>query len=658
MQNAESIDIGKNTKIIANDGGTILLAAKDFILDGEILAQNVSADAKIGSISIYIAENFELNGLINLALNQNYGNLYIACPSPLIQHTPQANVLNDNFISNELNLGNVHICGSENNSVKIAGDANIIWQSATTFTLESKKDILMESNAQVLSQGEGDFSAIEFVTTGTNGNFSGITIQKNALISSNQGTIYLQGSGGNLKAKNYGIYLAGAISSTGRGANAAKIKLDGSVAKAENNNFGIFLDQGQITSIDGNICLSGLNSSTKDLNHAVFLDNGALIATKTGSITIQGRAEAKTSSGVYIGNASIKSDFGGDIVIEGKGFGSGIFCSSDSLISSGRSLDLKGTDSIYGYGKISAKENVNIYIGLQGNGRLVLKNDIVASNVNIEGGDFNDTFLIDCKIKGQIKGNKGINTLIAKDDNNVFYIVSSNHGTLNDDIEFFDIQNLSGSLYHNDVYKFGPTGRIDGMIQGGNGTNTIQGPNIDSTWVLSDINVGEIKNVAKFKNIQNLIGGNSKNSFIFENNGYADGVIDGGNFGIIDCSKVLKDMSIDLHKISNVAQIYAPENFNNTLIGPEESSAWEINGPNQGKIGGINFYNFGVIIGGDQNNTFKFVGKGSLTGSLDGGWGANFLIGPDNFSVWTITGLNEGFIENIVKFKNIQNIIG
>jgi hypothetical protein len=63
----------------------------------------------------------------------------------------------------------------------------------------------------------------------------------------------------------------------------------------------------------------------------------------------------------------------------------------------------------------------------------------------------------------------------------------------------------------------------------------------------------------------------------------------------------------------------------NSLTGPNTGPTWTINGANAGQLGKVIFNGFANLVGGSGTDTFKFVTGGSLSGSLDGGLGGNWI---------------------------------
>ena len=109
----------------------------------------------------------------------------------------------------------------------------------------------------------------------------------------------------------------------------------------------------------------------------------------------------------------------------------------------------------------------------------------------------------------------------------------------------------------------------------------------------------------------------------------------------------------------------------NTVTGPDFNSAWTITADDAGTInpgvGTTVLTRIQSFTGGTGNDSFTFNGVFQLTGTtgVDGGGGSNTLTAPNVNNSWTVTGNNEGTLENttypspnLFSFTNFPNIIG
>jgi hypothetical protein len=71
-------------------------------------------------------------------------------------------------------------------------------------------------------------------------------------------------------------------------------------------------------------------------------------------------------------------------------------------------------------------------------------------------------------------------------------------------------------------------------------------------------------------------------------------------------------------------------NGSNTLEGPDQATTWNVTGANSGKAGPISYSHIQNLVGGSAGDVFKFGPGGSLSGSIDGGGGGDWL----DYSAW------------------------
>lgn len=118
-----------------------------------------------------------------------------------------------------------------------------------------------------------------------------------AQVTSMMGAIQITGHGGGATSSNIGVVLdvGGVVSSTGTGANAATITLDGTGASGTTNNFGVLMQSAtaQVTSVDGDIQVTAQGGSgTGNNNFGLRMVNAVVSSTGTGTgaakITLDG----------------------------------------------------------------------------------------------------------------------------------------------------------------------------------------------------------------------------------------------------------------------------------------------------------------------------------------------------------------------------------
>jgi hypothetical protein len=110
--------------------------------------------------------------------------------------------------------------------------------------------------------------------------------------------------------------------------------------------------------------------------------------------------------------------------------------------------------------------------------------------------------------------------------------------------------------------------------------------------------------------------------------------------------------------ITNIQSFVGGPGATNTLIAADGPNTWTITGANSGALNGGTFRDFQDVTGGAITDSFLIQAGGSVAGALDGGSGLNTLQGPDINNLWQITGVNSGALAKLVRFTSIQNLIG
>jgi len=83
-------------------------------------------------------------------------------------------------------------------------------------------------------------------------------------------------------------------------------------------------------------------------------------------------------------------------------------------------------------------------------------------------------------------------------------------------------------------------------IDGAEGSDTLIGPDTDSIWTITGINIGNVDRVV-FKNIENLTGGEYDDTFVFAGLSGIAGLIDGGGgMNTLDYTAYTSNATVDL----------------------------------------------------------------------------------------------------------------
>ncbi|MBL4703688.1 MAG: hypothetical protein JKY54_04155, partial [Flavobacteriales bacterium] len=310
-------------------------------------------------------------------------------------------------------------------------------------------------------------------------------------------------------------------------------------------------------------------------------------------------------------------------------------------------------------------------------------------------------------------GNGLDSTLVGTDSGDSWLIDGTNSGTVNA-IIFSDFINLTGGA-GNDTFTFDNDGSINGLIDGGLGSDTANfaavtsaivnltdftrvesfvGNNTDSTligtdtgdnWTIDGVNSGS-NGVIVFTDFTDLTGGDGNDTFTFADGGSISGLIDGGlgsdNANFAGVTSAIVNLT-DFTRVES----FVGNNNDSTLVGTDNGDSWLIDGANSGTVGTIVFTDFANLTGGAGDDTFAFTDSGSLSGLFDGATGqdtadysaqssVNVLLADllsietvigndtqstlvaDNISnTWLITNENEGTVDGVA-FIGFNNLTG
>lgn len=147
------------------------------------------------------------------------------------------------------------------------------------------------------------------------------------------------------------------------------------------------------------------------------------------------------------------------------------------------------------------------------------------------GGSITDRFTLGTVFAGSINGGGGTNFLNGNNANNTWILTGPDSGTMTSLTGgFSNIQNLTGGAL-NDIFSIGNGLLTIGGINGGGGVNTLIGSNGPNVFTLAaGSGSGTLGSLGDgFGNIQNLVGGPSNNTFIFTDASSLAGTLNGGS---------------------------------------------------------------------------------------------------------------------------------
>jgi hypothetical protein len=170
-------------------------------------------------------------------------------------------------------------------------------------------------------------------------------------------------------------------------------------------------------------------------------------------------------------------------------------------------------------------------------------------------------------------------------------------------------------------------------IHGGTGTNTLIGPDQTNAWVLTGAGSGTLNGMS-FQNLQNLTGGSGTDAFKIKPGGSVTGTLNGGtgtgnklDFSLYNAAVTVNLQSKTATGMGHYAniQVLTGSPSSDTLQGANVATTWQITVINGGTVGSYSFTAFENLIGGSNNDIFKFSNGKNVSGTIDGGGGTNWL---------------------------------
>ncbi|MBT7080021.1 MAG: hypothetical protein HN929_00895, partial [Chloroflexi bacterium] len=388
----------------------------------------------------------------------------------------------------------------------------------------------------------------------------------------------------------------------------------------------------------------------------------ALSITLTGS-KAGGEVTLGAFSGIEILNVTSGSDLTGTAntdTFTTSGVDSGTV--QDIAYSGFSSLDGAGGDDVFNIG--------HTITGLAGGGAGddTFNMTALVSTAGIEGGT-----------TGEVLGDTLDLTLLG--DLSIT-LIGSNSGTEVTLGTFIDIDILNGTAgstlngtVGDDSFTLtgAGTGNVRGIdysgydtIAGGTGTDTLTGLNTGQAWTITAYNAGN-DGTYYFSSIENLTGGSVVDSFTIADTFGLSGTIDGGgDTDTLSYASYSGAVSIDLEAgtATNMGGISNLETFigggaSDTLIGLNAGQTWSITVNDAGNDGTYYFTGIENLTGGTLADSFAFANGVGLTGTLDGGSGANTLDYSAYLAANAVTvDIENGTATNTGGISNIQTITG
>jgi len=286
-------------------------------------------------------------------------------------------------------------------------------------------------------------------------------------------------------------------------------------------------------------------------------------------------------------------------------------------------------------------------------------------------------------------GNNSNSTFTGSNTANTWTITGANSGVVNT-VSFSGFTDLLGNNQTDQFFVTG--GSISGSIAGGAGSDSLTADNVANTWTILGVNQGSVTNINGFSQIENIIGNNQLDAFVFGNGTSISGIVDGGDGSdSADFSAEAGSVNIALgaSAFTNI-ELFIGNNIDSTITGPVSSNLWNITGNNDGTIGAVAFTNFNNLLGNVSSDAFQFQDGSTITGLVDGGAGldtvdlslesgvVNVVLGSGGFAnietftgnnftstltgdnianTWVVTAVNTGSVGS-VNFSGFNNLVG
>ncbi|MEM6601900.1 MAG: hypothetical protein AAF649_10985, partial [Verrucomicrobiota bacterium] len=468
------------------------------------------------------AENFAVIAARNILLNP--GSSITTTTGNITLNANTAGTATGNFTAIHLNDADIQ---TTSGAISLTGEGS---NSTGSSSFSSNRYGILLSNGATISSTESTTKAGSITLTGTgastgSGNVEGVALfgfGNSSQINSVTGDISITGTGTGRIHQGVRILSPARINSTGTGANAARITIQGN-GSFGNNTAGILV-AGVISSVDGDIGLTGTSGFRSGGRHTGISVTGRVESTGTGStaasITLEGTGGTGglMSHGVVVGGgANSVSSVDGDITITGTAdtsrptaenrgillrFGGGVTTTGDAdltLISD--DMDFDGTGSVAsltGLGDLTIKPltaNASIGIGDGSTGTLNLTtadlaiiadgfNSITIGDTTAGDGavDVQDaTFLDPITIAGKSVTVNGVLDAGANDITFDIGIVSDGTATLNNTVATTGNFIINGGAFDDSLVIDFTTGTpvpASGLAFAGNGEATAAGDSI------------------------------------------------------------------------------------------------------------------------------------------------------------------------------------
>jgi acrosin len=255
---------------------------------------------------------------------------------------------------------------------------------------------------------------------------------------------------------------------------------------------------------------------------------------------------------------------------------------------------------------------------------------------NLHGNLLADTLVVGVgSLSGTFRGEGGTDDAIeAADVENHFLTYGPNSGTVFEPLgpvrvgAFVGVESLIGNT-RPDVFEF-LLHPFHGTISGLGDSDMIVGGFLGYSFTISATDEGSVNGVTVFQEIESLTGGSDDDEFQLQSGGTLSGTIAGGS-GV---DTLIADSTV--------------------------ATTFDITGPDSGTLNGttaIPFMEMENLSGGDQADEFVLNG-GTVSGMVDGGGESDTLAADAGATLFQVTEADGGTADGVGSFMGVENLVG
>ncbi|MCB1206349.1 MAG: hypothetical protein KDN18_18965, partial [Verrucomicrobiae bacterium] len=570
---------------------------------------------RIGSLVFRDIDGFEIAGFLGGTGIDANGNIELRSfggnDEPLVVKAPVAS-----------HGGNVQLYGRD---IVIDG-ANVSATSTGTVTLGSTRAILIQGNSQLsVEDGNLTVSANRDETPDT-GSFTGVTILGSRLQSLGQGGIHVAGTAGTGTAGTDFLYPG----FSNPGSNGVRLSAGAEVLSLST------------TPTPGNIDISGDGGGGATNSNGILIEGSTTsIQSSLASIILGGTGGGQSTGagnrGVLISGAQLSVDDVGSIEINGSG-GDGYDQIDGIQLENGASVSVEdGSLSLFGQaggtlgiGVMATLDSGDLRVN--GSGTLLVE----GSGIGAPGVQLGNT-------AASVGGSSAGSVSLTATNGNLDLArpaVSDGDLTLSAPSGLVRVQSPASASSGN-VLVDGLNVRVDANVLAASGDLTLRFGQRATAPVAPMNGLAEVNQGLSAGGSLRFVGG--------------EGTDDHLSFAGFLASPI----DLDAASLTDIERVTGTANATDRVRGADLPTIFNLTGVNTFNIGGgVVFESFENILGGSQNDLFRFFGNASLDGEIDGAGGTNRL---DYLNYGTSVALD---LENSTatgiggNFANLSNFAG